>query len=361
MKALSGRFIFFAILTGGICQSGIFAEAPGTKTITDMAGRKVTLPATIASVYSISPMGEIVMYTLAPSKITGKTWDLDYEEKPLLIDDYLKKPVLGGWFGKSTTGNPEVIIKAHPDVVLSMGDLDKTDISAAERIQEQLGIPVVMIDGKFDALDSTYRFLGRLVGEEARADTLARYCRSTIRDVASAVAGVPEKNRPGVYYAEGLNGLETDPKGSMHTVVLDLAGGHNVADIPAIKGYGRGAVSFEQLLVWKPQIVLVCMDHGYAHGTENFGKIMADPAWAVLDAVKNKNVFVIPALPFNWFDRPPSVNRVMGLRWLTNLLYPDRFKIDIWEDTRRFYELFYHKKLTSAELNDVLRDAIRKQ
>lgn len=60
-------------------------------------------------------MGEVMMYTLSPLKITGMTLRLDDEEEAFLLDDYLKKPFLGGWYGKNTTANPEVIIQAHPD------------------------------------------------------------------------------------------------------------------------------------------------------------------------------------------------------------------------------------------------------
>lgn len=338
----------------------IHAEQKKQRTIIDMAGRKVDIPMVINSVYSTSPLGEVLMYTLAPSKITGTSWTLGSKEKTLLLDEYIHKPVLGGWFGKNTTGNPEVIINAHPDIVLSMGYLEKTEISVAERIQKQLGIPVVIVDAKFSSLDSSYRFFGKLIDKATRADTLARYFRSTYDSIKSIALKIPEEKKVRVYYAEGLNGLETDPKGSMHTEVLDLVGGINVADISGMRGYGRGTISFEQLLLWKPQLVLVCLDHSDVNGNEHYTRILSDPSWHLIDAIKNGNVYQIPSVPFNWFDRPPSVNRIMGMRWLANLLYPEEFMIDIRWETKKFYELFYHRKLTEIELDKVLTNAVRK-
>ena len=32
---------------------------------------------------------------------------------------------------------------------------------------------------------------------------------------------------------------------------------------------------------------------------------------------------------FGWIDRPPSVNRMMGLKWLAGLFYPDRWSGDL--------------------------------
>ena len=51
-----------------------------------------------------------------------------------------------------------------------------------------------------------------------------------------------------------------------------------------------------------------------------------------IQALKNHQVYQIPAYPFDWFDRPPGVNRVIGIRWLANLLYPNIFKLDIKND-----------------------------
>jgi iron complex transport system substrate-binding protein len=330
------------------------------RTIKDMAGRTVKIPAVIKSVYSTSPMGEIIMYTLSPSKIAGMTWTLDAEEKSMLLDEYVKKPVLGGWFGKNTTGNPEVIIKAHPDIVLSMGDIDNTSISTSKRIEGQLGIPVVMLDGNLSSIDITYKMLGDIINEKKRADTLADYCRLTIDTIKHVASKIPFDKRIRVYYAEGTDGLQTDPKGTMHAEIIDIAGGINVAEVPALKGYGRASVSFEQLLVWKPEIVLVCLDHGFAHGTENYNNIISSNSWQAIDAVAKNNIYCIPSIPFNWLDRPPSVNRMIGMRWLADLLYHDRFKMDIRKETEFFYELFYHKKLTPAELDMILTNAVRK-
>jgi iron complex transport system substrate-binding protein len=333
-------------------------SAPAMRTVTDMAKRQVQIPQVVKSVYSVSPMGDIMMYTLAPSKVAGTSCDWTVEERRYLLDDYNKKPVLGGWFGKNTTGNPEVILKAHPDLMLSMGYLDKTSVSSAERIQKQLGIPVIMVDGTLTNSDAAYRFLGGVLDEVERAGKLAAYCRKTLDEVQTIAAAIPSDRQVRVYYAEGLNGLETDPKGSQHAEVLDMVGGLNVADVPVLRGYGRASVSLEQLLVWQPAVIIVCVDRGYADGTGNWTRVMSNPAWQNIAAVKNGKVYEIPSLPHNWFDRPPSVNRILGLVWLGNLLYPDRFKLDIRAKTKEFYDLFYHKDLTNTELDEVLTHAV---
>ncbi len=346
--------IYSLLLISGAAVAG--PDPQSVRTIVDMAGRTVAVPAVIRSVYTVGPVGEIVMYTLAPAKLAGKTWKLSSPQTDLLTEEYLKKPLLGGWFGK-TTGNPEVIINANPDIVLSV---EHHDMVSTERVKEKLGLPIVMADGSLTSLDTMYRFVGNVIGEQARADSLARYCRATLDFIRTGVEKLPEAEKVRLYYAEGLNGLETDPKGTMHTEVIDMVGGLNVAaHITAEAGFGRGTVSFEQLLVWKPQVILVCLDHGYANGSGNYARITSDPTWATIDAIKSKRVYCIPSVPFNWIDRPPSANRIIGLKWLANLLYPDRFPMDIRGETKTFYKLFYHRNLNEAELSKVLENAIR--
>lgn len=100
-------------------------KTPGTRTITDQAGRSVVVPSEIMKVYSVSPVGTVFMHTLAPDKIAGLSWELTEGEKKYTTESFQKLPVLGGTFGKDKTMNREVVLKANPDIILNMGDLDQ--------------------------------------------------------------------------------------------------------------------------------------------------------------------------------------------------------------------------------------------
>ncbi len=329
------------------------------RTITDMAGRTLTIPDKISKVYSTSPMGQILMYTLNPDKISGHVLPPSEDEKKFLLDSYVKKPMLGGWYGKNTTGNPENVIKASPDIIISMGLLDETDKTFSERMQKQLKIPVIMVSGSINRLDSTYRYVGSLIGDSVRGELLSTYYKNVYKRVQSIVDKIPDNKRVMVYYAEGLDGLETDSKGSLHSEVLDIAGGINVADIQKTSGFGRVSVSIEQVMVWNPEIIITGVDHGVTHGNQNFDIITTNKIWKNVLAVKKKQVYKIPSVPFGWFDRPPSVNRIIGMLWLVNLLYPDESEIDIRYETKKFYSEFYHKILSENELDSILVNATR--
>jgi len=328
-----------------------------TRIITDTAGRKVTVPAKIKKVYSVSPVGTIFMYTLAPDKIAGRNWETSVGEKKYTLKKYQKLPVLGGTFGKDKTMNKEEVLKVKPDLILLMGETNRTAVSNAEKIQKQLKIPVVVVGMELTSLDQTYEFMGKLLGVEKRAGELAQYCRQTISEVKAKAAAIPANKRVKVYYAQGNEGLETDPKGSRHTEVLDLVGGINIADVEMQSGYGRTRVSLEQIFAWNPEIIIVCHDQEYQEKGVPYQLILKDANWTKLQAVKNKKVFQIPYEPFNWFDRPPSVNRIIGVKWLANLLYPNYFKYDLKQETKEFYQKFYHIKITDGDVEELLKQA----
>ena len=53
----------------------------------------------------------------------------------------------------------------------------------------------------------------------------------------------------------------------------------------------------------------------------------------------------------------PSVNRVMGLKWLAGLFHPEAWQGDLRAETVRFYSLRYHVELTDAEIEVLLERA----
>jgi iron complex transport system substrate-binding protein len=89
-----------------------------------------------------------------------------------------------------------------------------------------------------------------------------------------------------------------------------------------------------------------------------FQSVFHDPLWQNVDAIKHHRVYLAPALPFGWFDRPPSVNRLIGVRWLLAALYSQNVSINLRAATREFYRLFYHVELDGKRLDQLLQHAV---
>jgi iron complex transport system substrate-binding protein len=355
------RKILLFVLCAALANSSMLKASEsktGLRVVTDMAGRRVEVPAKIHKVLAMSPVGTVLIYTLDPTLLAGWNYQPDPGEQALLLEPYRSLPVLGGWFGKNNTGNLEKIMQAHPDVLISMGDPFAT--AQAERIQVQTHIPVLVLDGRLESLPDTYLKAGELFGSAPRAAVLADECRKTLNEIKQKIDAIPHDKRRRYYYAEGLKGLETEPAGSMHSEAMNFAGGVNVAaEVQVQQGYGNTPVSMEQVLLWNPEIIIGGYDHATYPG-EFYRTVWTDPVWSRITAARNREVYETPQYPFCWIDRPPSVNRIIGIKWLANLFYPEIFHYDMRAETRRFYSEFYHWQLTDSDLDRILATATRK-
>lgn len=326
------------------------------QTITDMAGREVTVPGEIDSIYSTSPMGTNFVYAFDDKLVTGVNIDLSEGEKRFMTERVKSLPNLGGWFGKGNEGNIEEIIKAGPDIVISTGT-DEHSMEQAEELESKLNVPVILLDVNFDKLSEAFRLMGTVLRDEKRGNELADYIDKTIKDAEEMAASIPDDERVRVYYAEDQMGLNTDPSGSPHARLIDLCGGVNVADVENNPGYGRTEVSMEQVIEWNPDCIIACVDNGFSD-SGSYDAILSEPQWSVIKAVKDGRVYQTPNLPFNWFDRPPSVNTIVGVKWVQSILYPEYVKFDLKEETKKFYSLFYHYDLTDEEYNEIVEKSL---
>lgn len=323
-------------------------DSASARTVTDSAGRSVTLPDRITKVMAAGPPASVVVYCLVPEAMVGWQRVPRKEELPYLLPSTHTLPELGRLTGRGDTANVEVVIKANPDLVIDFGSVRPTFVSLADAVQSRTGIPYVLIDGRFEATPASLRLLGTIVGVPERGEMLARYAEELLRRVDAVVAAAPEESRPRVYLARGPGGLETSLRGSINTEILERAGGRNVA-VSDDSRRGIANVSPEQILLWKPEVI-VTWDRGF------FEKVTQQPdsIWQSVPAVVDKRVYLAPTAPFGWIDGPPSINRLIGLAWLANLLNGERFPFDIRHETRRFYKLFYHVELSEADLETLI-------
>jgi iron complex transport system substrate-binding protein len=341
--------------TGSSDMSSASADVE-TITITDDAGRQISVPAHIDKVFCTSPAGTNLVYTLSPEVLVGWNITPTEQEKEYIPAEYRGMVGLGGWFGKNTTGNVEELIKLAPDAVLSIGTIDEGAVSDAERIEGLLGIPVVLIDSTLAKTGDAYRFVGKLLGLEERAAELADYSDEVVRQARENTAKLSEEDRVSLYYAEGGKGLHTDPEGSEHTAVFTMVGARNVADVDLQEGYGMSPVSLEQVIAWDPEVILVASDP--SEETNVYEQITTGEDWANIDAVKNGQVYAIPHGPFDWVDRPYCIGRMLGIPWVGNLLYPELYDFDMEAKIKEFYQLFYHLDLSDAQLQDLMKHAV---
>ncbi|WP_145679756.1 iron ABC transporter substrate-binding protein [Azospirillum brasilense] len=330
----------------GLLLALLAGPAAAERMVTDSSGRNVALPDRVERVFPAGPPASVVVYMLAPEKLLGWTRAISPPERPFLPDRYADLPELGRLTGRGNTVNLETVVAAKPDVVVDVGSTAPTFVSLADRVQEQTRVPTLLIDGHLADSARAFRTLGALMGVAERVEELARYAETTLAEVRRRFDGVPEDKRLKVYMARGPRGLQTGIRGSINVEALDVAGVRNVA----AENLGNGGlvnVSMEQVLAWQPDAI-VTIDRGF------YESVWTDPLWQGVKAVRDRRVYLSPGLPFTWIDSPPAANRLLGLRWLGAVLYPELFPEDLREETRRFYALFYHREPTAEQIDALL-------
>ena len=326
-----------------------------TREITDMAGRKVTVPAAedIESVFSTGPVAAIFMYMVAPDKLLGWNYELNDVEKSIILEKYHDLPN----FGMGDAINYEAVIAANPTIALNCGKINDAMVSDCDALSKSLGIPVIAVDNELNNSAEAFRFMGELLGVEDHAEELAEYSEKIFTDIAS-LADIPEDEKVSVYFGNGEDSLETAPRGSQHAQILDAVNVTNVADLELGDG-SRVQISAEQLLAWNPDVIVVNGEpKADKSGNSAAEDILSNPDYASLKAVQDNKVYGTPNAPFSWVDRPAGPNRLIGMRWLSAVVYPEYIKCDVNEEIREFFNLFYHVDLSDEQLENVLKGTL---
>ncbi|SDG60210.1 ABC transporter substrate-binding protein [Desulfosporosinus hippei] len=330
--------------------AGNGSDDKATVSFTDSAGRVVEIPKNITRIAPSGSMAQIVLFALAPDMFVGLSSKWAPAAEEYLDTKYYNLPVLGQLYGSSDL-NLEELAKVNPQLVIDVGEPKSTIVDDMNGLSKQVGIPTVHITATTETMGDTYRMLGKLLGREKEAEVLALYCEEIKQNTDEIMKKVGKKGKANLLYCLGDNGLNVLAKGSFHAEILDRIS-NNVAVVKDISSKGSGnPVDLEQILLWNPDVIVFAPDSIY-------NTIGQDKSWQEVKAIKNGKYYEIPLGPYNWMGFPPSVNRYMGMIWITQLLYPEQANYDLYKETARYYDLFYHCKLTEAQYKALVANSI---
>ncbi|MFA9463930.1 MAG: ABC transporter substrate-binding protein [Velocimicrobium sp.] len=323
-----------------------------TKTFTDSAGREVEIPTDITRIACSGSLAQIVLFALAPQMLVGLSGEWDPSAEQYINADYYNLSVLGQFYGKGDL-NLEEVVKVDPQIIIDVGESKDTIVEDMDGIEEQVGIPTVHIEATTATMGETYRILGELLGRQEEAEELAIYCDEVYKNTQDIMSKVGEDGLVKILYCTGEDGLNVIAKGSFHAEVIDMLS-DNQAIVDEISNMGTGnPVDMEQLLMWNPDVIL------FAPGSI-YSAIADNEDWQQLTAIKNGTYYEVPNGPYNWMGAPPSVNRYMGMIWMSQLLYPEVANYNMYDETAKYYQLFYHTELSQDQYNALVANSILK-
>ncbi len=326
-----------------------------------MTGRTVVVPSDIKNVLCDWMQTVVVVYGVAPDKLEAwpSAMAQSNDTKEFFPEKYGLLPIVPGWKGgNGEGGNYETFISKKPDVVIvsyyPKTSGDTTALSLVSERQEKLApIPVVALSDTMNITNSPalIQFMGDLLGEQDQAKDMIGFYNRVVDTVTQKVASIPEDKRVKVYYCIDKDGLSTS--GRLYSDLIELCGGINVATYGNLSEAGLSAgsvpkVSVEQVLTWNPDVI-------FAEDQSFCSKVVTDPAWMDINAVKNGRVYHVPKTGFSWFCCPPGINRIIGIPWAAKMMYPDLFMdMDLEELIKEFHTVFYHKSLSDDQVLKIL-------
>ncbi|MDD2421465.1 MAG: ABC transporter substrate-binding protein [Heliobacteriaceae bacterium] len=316
----------------------------GARTVIDMAGREVTLPAEINRLATVGPgpvLNSLIFTVGQGDKIVNglpdfaRTERWKYQHK--FAPNITSQPVV-----QTTDFQPNVeeLLKLKPDVVFTMEARGSCEQTA--KALTNAGMPTICLDWtEPDEVKKAINLIGEVLNRQAPAKEYSKYFDGTIARVAKVVDTIPGNNRPRVLHCNIQN--MTAP----HAITewwISQAGGTSVTKEARIAE--NIEFTLEQLLQWDPQVIVVS-------SPEQTDLLYKDSRFKEISAVKNRQVFPTPVGAHIWGNR--TAEQPLMLLWAAKTFYPEAFKeLDLEAELISFYKNFYNYSMTPAEAREIL-------
>ena len=339
LPAFLALCLFAAILCG--CASISGQTAADTITVTDCAGRTVTVPKDPQSICCVCPFsGPIIVMCGYGDRVTTSCNNMTRSNLLTMICPGIADAVV---VKSSGSVNAEAVLEYGTDLIfVNAGTYE----AAEERAKlDSLGIPYVVVG--FSDLECQLEamlVIGRALGAEDKARDYVDWCRGVYADVQDALSG--DLGEPADLYHAVNEAVRTDYAGSICDEWITMTNVHDVSlgsDL-TVEG-GKAYTTLEQIYAWDPDLI-ICNEAG----VDDY--ILSDEKWAGLRCVREGSVYQIP-VGISRMGHPTSTETPLALMWLANLLYPERYEIDYLQTLRDYYLRFY-----DFEIDDEMAQAI---
>ncbi len=313
-------------------------EEPEKIVVTDVTGRELTFdqPATKVVGTHNPSLNAVVVLGGGDKYIVGfGNKEMSRHLYESVINDFDGLPQIGK--GKninletvaSTGANLAVIPERFKDQVEEYEGVGVTGIVALPNVES------------FDTVKNTMKILGKVLGEDARAANIVEFFDQKIADAKEISSKATEKQK--VLFLGGSSPLSVAPSAMIQTELIEAAGGINAVEGIDAKG-DFADVNIEEIIGWNPDVIWL---PAYADYTVD--ELINDPAWASINAIKNKAVYNFPSILEPW-DQPTAAV-ALGVSWATHSLHPELHSLDdLKKDADDFYNLVYGKTFTLEEM-----------
>lgn len=217
--------------------------------------------------------------------------------------------------------DPEKVLAAQPDVVIIRPFIKQSHPDFVKTL-EQANIKVVCLyPEKFEQFDSYINKLAVLTGKEHQATEQLAAFHAKLKKVAERTANVQGKKR--VYFEATTAEYRTITPNSMPGMVLQLAGGVNIADDaqPLKTSSSIAAYGSERLLMKAEEIDVFIAQRGPMNPGVTVDRIKQRPGFDKIKAVRDGQIYIVDEKLVS----TPSFGLAEGVEQIAKILYPEVF------------------------------------
>jgi iron complex transport system substrate-binding protein len=275
-------------------------DSPKTRTVTDEAGQRVTVPARVERIISLAPnLTEIVYAIGAGDRLVGDTSYCNYPPAAALVAKV----------GDTLHPSVERIIALRAQVVL-VSTASQLEAFTKELAAHQIAV-YVTDPHDLERVFASIERLGVVLGEPERANELVISLRNRTATVESAIRSHPSLR---VFYQVSDHPLYTAGRDSFTTDLIRRAGGVSVtADVPG--AWPR--YSDESALAARPDVIILPTGGSMSNANSEVAEPLRRSPAVIAGRVYKVNE--------DYLSRP-GPRLVDGLEELAKALHPEAFK-----------------------------------
>lgn len=321
-----------------------FEAAAETVIVTDHSGRDVSfeVPVENVAVFPLPLASTFIAVDGGPERLGGIN---------PLAQQVIMNSVLGEIFpeiadidssvvSRNFEPNIEALLVAAPDVVVQWAMREEDLVEPVSRV----GLPIVTMGWADREMErDRIRLLGRILGQEERAEEFLKYETEIEQDIAAVLADVPVEDRARMIFIDTWDGNTFSLFGN-NRHYFQAGGLRNIAFEEGMTG-GRVPVGVEQIIEWNPEIIFL----NYYDVSAETQEILDHPALQDVKAVREGRVYKTPALD------PASQSGPLVYMWFANVGLPDIFQYDVRQAIMDRYEIMYGATISEEQVDSLLQ------
>jgi len=318
-----------------------------TRTIVDHAENTVEIPSIVERIGDTWPAHNAVLIALgAGDRLVAASpyvKNLPWLKKIFPRIDEIPAP-----FGPDSL-NKESLIETHPDIIICpLGYMGRI---ASELKETNIPIVQLLHYNNYSELKKVIRLTGEILGGEAekKANEYCKYVDDNVRRIFTVTSKIPLEQKPRVCFisSRSLNYYKHDV---LVQTWIEMGGGINVVAEEGMENAFQD-LAIEDVKKWNPDIIIV--SSAAQSPSEIKQRILQDPNWSDIKAVKDGKVYISPKGVYTWDFH--STETALQILWIAKTLHPNKFKdLNMAKEVKYFYSKFYCYDLTEDEVNRIL-------